>query len=172
MWVVQENALAAKITIQVGNQTITWRCGPETYRAICRIKFIVISPAWDAAELHGVNFRPLLEILEQSMIITRKEMNKPCRDVTLLDQVFDMRYRRAIDRRDMLFALRNMVPEHIKERIVVDYEKPVTEVYAEFFEEVKKAYMDEMQFVDEFEKERLRRMKEQENAPRRYGLAW
>jgi hypothetical protein len=172
MWVVQENALAAKITIQVGNQTITWHCGPETYRAICRIKFTVVSPAWDAAGLHEVNFRPLLEILEQSMIITRKEMNKPCRDVTLLDQVFDMRYRRAIDRRDMLFALRNMVPEHIKERIVVDYEKPVTEVYAEFFEEVKKAYMDEMQFVDEFEKERLRRMKEQENAPRRYGLAW
>lgn len=173
MWVVQENALAAKITLQVGNRTIAWHCGPETYRAICRIKFAVISPPWDAAGLDKVNFRPLLEILEQSMMITRQEMGKSCREVTLLDQVFDMRYRKATDRRDLLFALRSMVPEHIKERIPVDYERPVNELYADLFEEVKKAYMNEMLFVEEFEKERLERMmKQEQEATRRYGGGW
>jgi len=168
IWVVQENALAVKVTIQVGNQTVTWQCGAETYRAICRIKFTVISPAWDAFGLHEVDFRPLLEVLEQSMMITRKEMNKSCRAVTLLDQAFDMRYRKATDRRDMLFGLRSMAPEHIRERIIVDYEKPVDEVYADFFEEVKKAYMDEIQFVDEFEKERRRMEKIKEGKRQRY----
>jgi hypothetical protein len=106
------------------------------------------------------------------MMIARKEMNRSCRDVTLLDLAFDMRYRKATDRRDMLFALRSMAPEHIRERIVVDYEKPVNEVYADFFEEVKKAYMDEMQFVDEFEKERLRRMKKLKEAAGQGHWGW
>ena len=172
IWVVQENALAVKITLQVGNRAITWHCGPETYRAICRIKFTVISPGWDAAGLQAIDFRPLLEILEQSMMISRKELNKPCRDVTLLDQAFDMRYRKATNRRDMLYALRSMAPEHIREKLVVDYEKPVDEVYADFFEEVKKAYMDEMQFVAEFERERLRRIEESKEAARRGRWGW
>jgi hypothetical protein len=99
--------------------------------------------------------RPLLEVLEQSMMVTRRNMNKPCRDVTLLDLAFDMRYRKATDRRDILFALRSMVPEEVREHLVVDYGKPVDELYAEFYNEVKRAYMEEINFVEIFEKERL-----------------
>jgi hypothetical protein len=58
--------------------------------------------------------------LEQSIIVTKRKMGKPCREVTILDQAFDMRYRRATDRRDMLFALRSMVPEEMRENLVVN----------------------------------------------------
>ena len=156
MWVVQENALAAKITIQVGDQTLAWSRGFETYRAVCRIKFTAISPAWDAAGLRKVDFRPLLEVLEQNMMVTRRELGKSCREVTPLDQAFDMRHRKASDPRDMIFALRAMAPDHIKERIIVDYEKPVDELYADFFEEVKKVYAEEVQFIAECKKESIR----------------
>lgn len=105
-------------------------------------------------------------------MITRKEMNRSCKEVTLLDLAFDMRYRRATDRRDMLFALRSMAPEHIREKIIVDYEKPVDEVYADFFEEVKKAYIGEMQVVDEMEKEGLIEMKKFEEGPSKRNWGW
>ena len=157
IWVVQENALASMIILQVGSATLIWRSGAETHRAICRIKFAVISPSWEAAGLSEIDVRPLLEILEQSMMVTRRNMEKSCREVTILDQTFDMRYRRATDRRDMLFALRSMVPEEMRENLVVDYDKSVDELYAEFYKEVEKAYMGEMEFVEKSEKERLDR---------------
>jgi hypothetical protein len=91
IWVVQENALASRITLQIGSATLTWTSGAATHRAICRIKFAVISPSWETAGLHDVDVRPLLEILEQSMMVTRRNMDKPCREVTILDQAFDMR---------------------------------------------------------------------------------
>jgi hypothetical protein len=81
------------------------------------------------------------------MMVTRRKMGKPCREVTILDQAFDMRYRRATDRRDMIFALRRMVPEEMRESLVVNYDKSVDELYAEFSKEVEKAYMGEMEFV-------------------------
>jgi len=155
MWVIQENALASKITLQDGNHTLTWLRGAEMHRDICRIKFAVISPSWDSAGLQDVDFRPLLEVLEQNRMITRMNMQKPCRETTILDQAFDMRYRKATDRRDMLFALRNMIPEDMKAYFVVDYTKSVDELYAEFFNEVKKEYEEEMKFVEQAENERL-----------------
>jgi len=54
------------------------------------------------------------------MMVTRRKMGKSCREVTVLDQAFDMRYRRATDRRDMLFALRSMVPEDVRRGMAVD----------------------------------------------------
>jgi hypothetical protein len=149
--------LASKITLQIGSTTLTWYSGAATHRAICRIKFAVISPSWEAAGLHDIDVRPLLEILEQSMMVTRRNMDKPCREVTILDQAFDMRYRRATDRRDMLFALRSMVPEEVRGSLVVDYDKSVDELYAEFYKEVEKAYNGEMEFVKTSEEERLNR---------------
>ena len=124
--------------------------------------------------------RPLLEILEQSMMVTRRKMGKPCREVTILDQAFDMRYRRATDRRDMLFALRSMVPEEMRENLVVNYDKSVDELYAEFFKEVEKAYMGEMEFVRVSEKERLDKIaeierlnrEESKKRQRSYGGGW
>lgn len=82
-------------------------------------------------------------------------MDKPCREVTILDQAFDMRYRKATDRRDMIFELRSMVPEEMRNNLVVDYNKSVDELYAEFFKEVEKAYMGEVEFVKISENERL-----------------
>jgi hypothetical protein len=180
IWVVQESALASRITLQVGSATLTWRSGAETYRAICRVKFAVISPSWEAAGLRDIDVRPLLEILEQSMMVTRRKMGKPCREVTILDQAFDMRYRRATDRRDMLFALRSMVPEEMRENLVVDYDKSVDELYAEFFKEVERAYMGEMEFVRVSEKERLDKIaeierlnrEESKKRQRSYGGGW
>ncbi|KAH7377442.1 heterokaryon incompatibility protein-domain-containing protein [Cadophora sp. MPI-SDFR-AT-0126] len=155
MWVVQENALASKITLQLGSATLTWRSGALTHRAICRIKFAVISPSWEAAGLRDIDVRPLLEILEQSMMVTRRKMDKSCREVTILDQAFDMRYRRATDRRDMIYALRSMVPEEMRDNLVVDYNKSVDELYADFYREVAKAYIKEIEFVRSSERERL-----------------
>jgi hypothetical protein len=157
IWVVQENALASMITLQIGSATLTWCSGAATHRAICRIKFAVISPSWERAGLHDIDVRPLLEILEQSMMVTRRNMDKPCREVTILDQAFDMRYRRATDRRDMLFALRSIIPEEARKNLVVDYDKSVDELYAEFYKEVEKAYMGEIEFVKISEKQRLDR---------------
>ncbi len=65
-------------------------------------------------------------------------MGRPCRESTILDQAFDMRYRKATDRRDMLFALRSMVPEEMRENLVLNYKKSVDELYAEFFKEVER----------------------------------
>lgn len=157
IWVVQENALASKITLQIGSTTLTWRSGAETHRAICRIKFAVISPSWEAAGLRDIDVRPLLEILEQNMMVTRRNLGKACRQVTILDQAFDMRYRRATDRRDMIYALRSMIPEEMRGDLVVDYGKSVDELYAQFYKEVEKAYQGEMDFVRHSEKERLKR---------------
>lgn len=180
IWVVQENALASRITLQLGSETLTWNSGAETHRAICRIKFAVISPSWEAAGLRDIDVRPLLEILEQNMMVTRRKMGKSCREVTILDQAFDMRYRRATDRRDMLFALRGMVPEEMRENLVVNYKKSVDELYAEFFKEVEKAYMGEMEFVRVSEKKRLDKILEierlnkekSEKRQRSYGGGW
>lgn len=149
--------MASMITLQIGSATLTWRSGAATHRAICRIKFAVISPSWEAAGLRDIDVRPLLEILEQSTMVTRRNMGKPCRKVTILDQAFDMRYRRATDRRNMLFALRSIVPKEMRENLVVDYDKSVDELYAEFFKEVEKAYMGEIESVKVSEKERLDR---------------
>ena len=160
IWTIQENALASKITLQAGHRTLSWDSGATTHRAICRIKFAVISPSWEAAGLQDIDVRPLLEILEQSMMITRRNTGKSCREITILDLAFDMRYRKATDRRDMLFALRNMVPEETRKHLVVDYGKSVNELYAEFYKEVEKAYMEEMKFVEISEKERLDKARE------------
>lgn len=168
IWVVQENALASRVTLQVGSEVLKWSSGLMTYKAICRIKFAVISPAWEAAGLQDVNVRPLLEILEQNMMMTRRNMNKPCRQVTILDMAFDMRYRKARDRRDMLFALRNMLPEEVRKYMVVDYNKPVDELYVEFFREVERAYKQELEFVEISENERKDKMEAQD----RYLSGW
>ena len=91
------------------------------------------------------------------MMVTRRKMGKSCREVTVLDQAFDMRYRRATDRRDMLFALRSMVPEDVRRGMAVDYGKGVEELYGEFFREVERAYKGEMEFVRVSEEERMNR---------------
>jgi hypothetical protein len=159
IWVVQENALASKLTLQAGFETVTWHRGAETHRAICRIKFAVLSPSWEASGIKDVDFRPLLEVLEQNMMVTRQKLGMSCRVVTLLDLAFDMRYRQATDRRDMLFGLRNLVPEEIRKHIVVDYDKPVEKLYEEFYKTVKGAYQAEIKFVEKCEKERRAQVK-------------
>ncbi|KAF2423796.1 HET-domain-containing protein [Tothia fuscella] len=155
IWIVQENALASSMTLQVGFLKLSWTKGIMTQRAICRIKFAVISPSWEAAGLGDIDFRPLLEILEQNMMVTRRAMGKSCTNITILDQAFDLRYRKATDRRDMLFALRSMIPEDMREDLVVDYTKSVEEVYDGFFREIEKAYVREMESVEELERERV-----------------
>jgi hypothetical protein len=162
IWVVQENALASKIILQIGYQTVTWLRGAGTYRAICRIKFACLSPSWEKCNLTDVDFRPLLEVLEQNMTVTRQMIGKSCREVTILDLAFDMRYRKATDRRDMLFALRNLVPEEVKQYLVVDYSKPVEELYNQFFQAVKRAYQEEIDFADSLEKEERQEAEEED----------
>ncbi len=54
----------------------------------------------------------------------------------------------------------------------MDYKKPHTAIYAVIFDAVKKAYMAEMLFVDEFERERLSKMEKQKKPVRRYGQGW
>lgn len=75
------------------------------------------------------------------------------------------------DRRDMLFALKSMVPEEMRENLVVNYEMSVDELYTEFFKEVEKAYVGEMEFVRVSEKERLNR-EESRKRQRSYGGGW
>jgi len=169
IWIVQENALASKITMKIDEHELTWLSGAETHRAICRIKFTAISPSWENAGLQDLDFRPLLEILEQNMMMTRMRMKKPCRAVTLLDLAYDLRYRKATDRRDMLFALRNMVPDEMKDSFVVDYSKPAEQLYADFFEFMKTAYDAEMDFVAEIVTERR---KEEERQRLRSSAGW
>lgn len=144
VWTVQENALASKITLKVGLSEMTWDKGADTYRAICRIKFAAISPSWQAAGLKDIDFDPLLNILDQSMMITRRAMERPCKEVTMLDTMYDMRDRKATDRRDMLFAWRSLAPKEEQKTFMVDYSKSADEVFANYFKEVKKAYMKEM----------------------------
>jgi hypothetical protein len=99
----------------------------------------------------------LLEILEQNMMMTRMSLNKSCRHVTILDLAYDMRYRKASIPSDMLFALKNLIPEHMKASFVVDYDRSVDELYAAFFSEVENAYEEEMRFVEQAESERLKK---------------
>jgi hypothetical protein len=169
-WVIQEDALASKVTMQAKNEKVTCHKGATTHRAICRIKFAVISPSWEAAGLQDVDFRPLLEILDQSIMISRRKMNKPCRDVTVLDTVYDLRRRKATDDRDRLFTWRSLLPEEMQKYIVVDYSKSVEEIYGQLFQEVKRTYMEEMKFVELSEQERLR--KTEESKRYRGGGGW
>lgn len=97
-------------------------------------------------------------------------MNKPCREVTVLDIVYDMRHRRATDRRDMLFAWRSMLPQEMQKHFVVDYSKSVDELYMELFQGVKQAYMEEIMFVSVSERERLK--KAEHFKTNRYGSGW
>lgn len=167
IWTVQETALAWKITLQSDEHELTWLCGVETHRAICRIKYTVISPAWETAGLNDIDFGPLLELLEQNKMMTRIRMRQSCREVTVLDLAYDLRRRKATDPRDMLFALRNMVPNEMKDAFVVDYSKSVEEVYAGFFEEMRKAYEDEMAFAEEFVED----MRQAERARKPMGIS-
>ena len=73
-----------------------------------------------------------------------------------------------------------MVPEEMREKLVVNYKKSVDELYAEFFKEVEKAYMGEMEFVRVSEKERLVKISEidrlnrgeSKKRQRTYGGGW
>jgi hypothetical protein len=98
-----------------------------------------------------LDFRPLLEILKQNMMMTRMNTEKPCREMTMLDLEFDLRYWKATDQQDMLFVLRNMLPEDLKASFVGDYSKSIDELYIDliFFKEVRHAYEGEMQFVEQ-----------------------
>jgi hypothetical protein len=62
-----------------------------------------------------------------------------------------------------------MVPEEFRNSLVVDYDKSVDELYAEFYREVEKAYMGEMEFVRSSEEERVEAEKLEREALYRGG---
>jgi hypothetical protein len=147
MWVVPENALARRLTLQSSAHALSWWAGAETQRAIIRLKFLAISPHWKDLGLGDIDFKPLLDTLEHNMMVFRQRSGRTCRSVTFLDLAYDFRCRKATNPRDMLFALRNLAPNDVKKDMVIDYKKPVDELYADFFESVKGVYEAEMDFV-------------------------
>ena len=101
----------------------------------------------------------MLKILEQSIIVTKRNINKPYRDVILLDLVFKMQHKKATNQKDMLFVLRSIVLNKTKKHFIIDYSKLVNNLYTNFYKEVKRVYIKEIKFVKISEKERLEKVK-------------
>ncbi|SPN97351.1 uncharacterized protein DNG_00865 [Cephalotrichum gorgonifer] len=131
VWVVQEAALGQRIQMRVGNITIHWANGHSMRRFLARIKLAEISPPWQGP-LVDVDFRPLTELLEQSLGNTARR-NGTIEKTTLLDLVHMMRHRHVTDVRDKLYGVMSLATPAEVARIVPDYSLSWEETYRRFY---------------------------------------
>ncbi|EHK44868.1 hypothetical protein TRIATDRAFT_220698 [Trichoderma atroviride IMI 206040] len=135
VWVVQEAALAPQVRMQVGHLFFEWSGGASTRKFLARIKLAELSPSWQQiAELRdAVDFRPIRELLEQSLAAEAKR-NGVIESPSLLDVVHSIRHRQAVDPRDRIYGVMSLVTSAEVAEMVPDYSMSWEETYQRFYE--------------------------------------
>lgn len=134
LWVVQEAALARRITLTCGKASFSWVRKEQAPRFLRRLKFASIAPKWRSICRQGqVDFTPLVDLLELS--ITNEANRLPVPD--LLDLCYGMRHKHASDPRDMVYGLIGLDLVRCSSPIVPDYKLSVDEVIYQLLDHVK-----------------------------------
>ncbi|KAM5350442.1 hypothetical protein ACJ41O_006947 [Fusarium nematophilum] len=135
IWIVQEAALGRRVRMQVGSVSIEWDGESHTRRFLTRIKLLEVSPTWQAAaELRGIDLRPVRELLERSVAYRDKEragVGQPA--TTFLDLVHAMRHMQSTDPRDKIFGLMGLVSPAEVAGFEPDYTQSWEGTYRRFF---------------------------------------
>ncbi|KAG7290494.1 hypothetical protein NEMBOFW57_000496 [Staphylotrichum longicolle] len=135
LWVVQEAALARRVTMQLGHTCIEWSSGTPTRKFLARIKLAELSPSWEqSGQLrNAIDFQPMRELLEQSLATDAKRrgvLEVP----SLLDVVHSIRHRKVVDPRDRIYGVMSLaVPGEIA-NLVPDYTLSWEETYRRFYD--------------------------------------
>ena len=101
---------------------------------MCKVKLAEISPQWEQAGLNAITMRPLLEVLEQMVMHTAKELDLSIRP-GLLDFIHNLRHRQATDPRDMIFGLLALDPGTLSPDFQPDYRLSKEELFLRFANE-------------------------------------
>ncbi|PMD47201.1 HET-domain-containing protein [Hyaloscypha variabilis F] len=141
IWTIQEAALAKKITLTCGSQTISWTSDVDTLRRILfRIKSVALSPEWQstqATRLNNLDWSPLLNILEMQLRTVALKEHITI-EKNLLDIAFDFRHRRCVDPRDKYFAIFGLADKSEGRQLfgLPDYRLSLEEVHNRFMTEI------------------------------------
>lgn len=127
IWVVQEVALARKVTAQCGFDQFSWINDRAHVRSFVRsIKLATILPSWTESDLSTVNMDNVLDLLELQLRQCVEGLLAP----DLLDLVYDLRHRKSSDIRDKIFALLELKEAAaIRSKLIVDYMVTAEEIY-------------------------------------------
>ncbi|KAI3399514.1 hypothetical protein diail_6536 [Diaporthe ilicicola] len=129
LWVVQEAALATHIKMHVGRMCIEWSNRAQTRRFLARIKMAELSPSWQSSDdLRRVDFRPMRELLEQSLAAEARR-NGTVEVPSLLDVVHSIRHRQVADPRDRIYGVISLVTPAEVAGLVPDYSLSWEETY-------------------------------------------
>ncbi|KAK3071913.1 hypothetical protein LTR53_007790 [Teratosphaeriaceae sp. CCFEE 6253] len=138
LWVVQEAAVAAEVTLACGSHSIQWRNTAAIVRRFERsVKLAGISPQWQALGLPDLD--SLLQLLQLQLstgpeAALYKQM-QPRQG--LLDVLYSMRHRQVSDPRDRYYALLGLTERNGVGRLLqIDYLQPVEEVYRQVIEAI------------------------------------
>lgn len=96
VWVVQEAAVAPQVRMQADHLFFEWSGGASTRKSLARIKLAELSPSWQqsTALRDSVDFRPIRELLEQSLAAEAKR-NGVVENPSFLDVVHSIRHRQV-----------------------------------------------------------------------------
>jgi hypothetical protein len=139
MWVVQEAAVSQKAIMMCGEDKFEWTNDPVQVRKfIRRIKYAAISPQWEEAGLSEVNVGPLLQVLNlQMQHIERQQKQNLTLPPDILDIAFELRHRKASDRRDKLFAIMGLVDQENGSIFQPDYTMNVESVFQRLLDSIE-----------------------------------
>ncbi|KAL1862762.1 hypothetical protein Daus18300_008406 [Diaporthe australafricana] len=151
LWVVQEAALATHTNMCVGSTSIQWSMA-QTRKFLARIKLAELSPSWQASDhLRRIDFRPLCELLEQSLAADAKR-NGTVEIPSLLDVVHSVRHKKVFDDRDRIYGVMSLgTPAEIAS-FVPNYSLSWEETYRRFYDlVVSQVFSDPEITVDELQ---------------------
>ncbi|KAK4096092.1 hypothetical protein N658DRAFT_511502 [Parathielavia hyrcaniae] len=128
--------------MQVGDLSLEWSA-TDARRFLARVKLLEVSPGWQGHDspLRAVDFRPLRELLEQSVAAGDPRNNRE-RPTTLLDVVHAMRHRHSFDPRDKIYAMMGLTHPAEVASFVTDYTGTWEETYRRFFDFVSRRLME------------------------------
>ncbi|KKY38923.1 putative het domain protein [Diaporthe ampelina] len=137
LWVVQEAALAAHVTMHVGRMAIAWSRRARTRGFLARVKMAELSPSWQHSEgLSRIDFRPVRELLEQSLAAEARR-HGTVEVPSLLDVVHSIRHRQVTDPRDRIYGVMSLVTPAEVAGLVPDYSLSWEETYRRFYDLVE-----------------------------------
>lgn len=137
LWVVQEAALAARITTHVGRTAIAWSRTARPRRFLARVKMAELSPSWQhSEELRRVDFRPVRELLEQSLAVEARR-HGTVEVPSLLDVVHSIRHRQVAGPRDRIYGVMSLVTPAEVAGLVPDFTLSWEETYRRFYDLVE-----------------------------------
>lgn len=139
IWVVQEAAVSQKALMICGNETFRWTNDPVLVRKfIRRIKYAAISPQWDEAGLSEVNIGRFLQVLNlQMQHIERQRQQVFTLPPDILDIAFELRHRKATDRRDKIYAIMGLVDQPNGSNFQPDYSMNVEAVFQRLLDSIE-----------------------------------